>query len=41
LCLSENELDHVYKVFLSFADEKKEIVDEDIHEIIKKSVHIA
>ncbi|MDB2317791.1 2-isopropylmalate synthase [Flavobacteriales bacterium] len=39
--LSKNELDHVYKVFLSFADEKKEIVDEDIHEIIKKSVHIA
>lgn len=39
--LSKIELDHTYKVFLDFADEKKEIVDEDIHEIIKKSVHLA
>ncbi|MDG1849248.1 MAG: 2-isopropylmalate synthase [Flavobacteriales bacterium] len=39
--LSKIELDHAYKTFLSFADEKKEIVDEDIHEIVKKSVHLA
>jgi 2-isopropylmalate synthase len=39
--LSKIELDHAYKTFLDYADEKKEIVDEDIHEIIKKSVHLA
>ena len=35
--LTKLQLDHTYKVFLSFADEKKEIVDEDIHQIMKES----
>lgn len=35
--LSKLELDKVYEKFLSFADRKKEIVDEDIHEIIKNT----
>jgi len=39
--LSKDELDRAYKIFLSFADEKKEIVDEDIHQIVEKSVHLA
>lgn len=39
--LSKDELDRAYKTFLSFADEKKEIVDEDIHQIVEKSVHLA
>jgi 2-isopropylmalate synthase len=39
--LTKLELDHAYKVFLSFADEKKEIVDEDIHQIIKSSSNVA
>ncbi|MCK0156616.1 2-isopropylmalate synthase [Cellulophaga sp. F20128] len=32
--LTKVQLDIVYKEFLNFADRKKEIVDEDIHEII-------
>lgn len=32
--LTKIQLDIVYKEFLNFADRKKEIVDEDIHEII-------
>ncbi len=35
--LTKLELDVVYKEFLKFADSKKEIVDEDIHEIIDAS----
>ena len=35
--LTKLQLDHTYKVFLSFADEKKEIIDEDIHQIMKES----
>lgn len=33
--LTKNQLDVVYEKFLSFADEKKEVVDDDIHEIMK------
>ncbi|MFI8378081.1 MULTISPECIES: 2-isopropylmalate synthase [unclassified Leeuwenhoekiella] len=33
--LTKLQLDEVYDVFLTFADKKKEIVDEDIHEIMK------
>ncbi len=33
--LTKLELDEVYKEFLNFADSKKEVVDEDIHEIMK------
>ena len=33
--LTKLELDNVYKEFLVYADRKKEIVDEDIHEIMK------
>ena len=36
--LSKNELDLIYPEFLKFADIKKEITDEDIPEIIKKSL---
>ena len=32
--LTKLELDSVYKNFLDFADTKKEVVDEDIHQII-------
>ncbi len=33
--LTKLELDDVYKEFLSYADRKKEVVDNDIHEIMK------
>jgi len=33
--LTKVQLDKVYEVFLKFADRKKEIVDEDIHEIVE------
>jgi len=36
--LTKNELDLVYLEFLKFADAKKEIKDEDIPLIIKKSI---
>ena len=36
--LTKNELDLVYLEFLKFADAKKEIKDEDILLIIKKSI---
>jgi len=39
--LTKIELDKAYKIFLSFADEKKEIVDEDIHQIVKNSSNVA
>lgn len=35
--LTKVQLDAVYKTFLEFADRKKEIVDEDLHQIIKAS----
>ncbi len=35
--LTKLQLDDVYVEFLKFADNKKEIVDEDIHEIMKNS----
>ncbi|MFX0556874.1 2-isopropylmalate synthase [Maribacter sp. CXY002] len=35
--LTKLQLDKVYEEFLKFADRKKEIVDEDIHEIIEVS----
>ena len=35
--LTKDQLDVVYKTFLNFADMKKEILDEDIPEIIKQS----
>ena len=35
--LSKNELDLIYPEFLKFADIKKEVSDEDIPQIIKKS----
>ncbi len=35
--LTKIQLDSVYKSFLSFADRKKEILDDDIHLIIKSS----
>lgn len=35
--LTKIQLDHVYEEFLKFADLKKEILDEDIHEIIEAS----
>ena len=35
--LTKMQLDEVYTTFLQFADKKKEIVDEDIHAIIKSS----
>ena len=35
--LTKLELDIVYKDFLDFADTKKEVVDEDIHQIIEIS----
>jgi len=36
--LSKNELDLIYPEFLKFADIKKEVSDEDIPQIIKKSI---
>lgn len=33
--LTKLELDKVYTEFLSFADKKKEVIDEDIHQIMK------
>jgi len=35
--LTKLQLDDVYKEFLKYADRKKEVVDEDIHEIITSS----
>ncbi len=35
--LTKTQLDEVYQEFLYFADSKKEVVDEDIHEIVAKS----
>lgn len=35
--LTKLQLDKVYEVFLQYADRKKEVVDEDIHSIIKDS----
>ena len=35
--LTKLQLDEVYNVFLDYADRKKEVVDEDIHDIIKDS----
>ncbi|MEM9685998.1 MAG: 2-isopropylmalate synthase [Bacteroidota bacterium] len=35
--LTKLQLDKVYEVFLTFADRKKEILDEDIHKIITES----
>ncbi len=35
--LTKLQLDDVYKEFLNFADKKKEIVDEDIHQIMKNT----
>ncbi|MDY7394537.1 2-isopropylmalate synthase [Aureibaculum sp. 2210JD6-5] len=35
--LTKVQLDEVYPIFLNFADKKKEIGDDDIHEIIKTS----
>jgi len=35
--LTKIQLDHVYEEFLKFADIKKEILDEDIHQIIESS----
>jgi 2-isopropylmalate synthase len=33
--LTKVQLDKVYEIFLQFADRKKEVVDEDIHEIVE------
>ncbi len=38
--LTKDQLDEVYSIFLTFADRKKEIVDEDIHEMMKLSTSI-
>ena len=35
--LTKIQLDHVYEEFLRFADEKKEVLDDDIHQIIESS----
>lgn len=35
--LTKNQLDNVYQEFLRFADRKKEIEDQDIHQIVEKS----
>jgi 2-isopropylmalate synthase len=35
--LTKDQLDEVYTIFLTFADRKKEVVDKDIHEIMKLS----
>ena len=33
--LTKDQLDEVYSLFLTYADSKKEVVDEDIHEMMK------
>ena len=33
--LTKDQLDEVYTLFLTYADSKKEVVDEDIHEMMK------
>ncbi|GAA4271442.1 2-isopropylmalate synthase [Aquimarina gracilis] len=35
--LTKLQLDKVYKEFLNFADKKKEVIDEDIHQIMKNT----
>lgn len=35
--LTKVQLDHVYKMFLKFADKQKEILDDDIHAIVEAS----
>ncbi len=35
--LTKLQLDDVYKEFLNFADRKKEVIDEDIHQIMKNT----
>ena len=35
--LTKDQLDKVYESFLAFADKKKEVLDTDIHKIVKKS----
>lgn len=35
--LTKDELDSVYNLFLDYADRKKEVIDEDLHEIMKVS----
>lgn len=35
--LTKMQLDKVYEIFLEYADKKKEVKDEDIHDIIKES----
>ncbi|HYH57435.1 MAG TPA: 2-isopropylmalate synthase, partial [Anseongella sp.] len=35
--LTKDELDGVYQLFLDYADRKKEVMDEDLHEIMKTS----
>jgi len=35
--LTKTQLDIVYEQFLMFADRKKEILDDDLHEIVKLS----
>ncbi|MDY8138923.1 2-isopropylmalate synthase [Aquimarina sp. 2201CG5-10] len=35
--LTKLQLDDVYKEFLSYADRKKEVIDEDIHQIMKST----
>jgi 2-isopropylmalate synthase len=35
--LTKLQLDEVYQEFLTFADRKKEVLDEDIHQIIEIS----
>lgn len=37
--LSEDELDHVYKLFLKLADKKKEIYDEDLRSLMGDQVY--
>ncbi|TSE09261.1 2-isopropylmalate synthase [Aquimarina algiphila] len=39
--LTKLQLDDVYKEFLNFADHKKEVIDEDIHQIMKNTNVIA
>lgn len=35
--LTKDELDTVYQLFLDYADRKKEVIDQDLHEIMKTS----
>ena len=37
--LTKIQLDSVYSEFLNFADKKKEVPDEDIHQIVELSIH--